>query len=454
MSADQPAPPPPLPPPPPPADGPHHHYRMEIAVTRRGEATVTSAAVPGPPPAFRDDNANLEHITDGRWKELHRRFVDHQRRTGTLPDPSADADQHELDAWYLRTVQEYAKNRGHKKSSFTKYHSRVLEEEAGFVFGNNNSTSNNNSKGRVAAAAAEDDAAEEEKEEAKTAQEAVEEKVEEQESDKKGKQGGASPRIRIKIPKKADVAAPDSGVGGETGSNSHTPKDSTPKVSDPMDADCDDEGLHHNKEHVAHDKRSIGLIECLEGPIETGEGGTNDDDTPIEIEGNDEEQEASYPATEEAPDLLPAFADEDNLPVDGITLTPAQRRGLEQSPPDPAAVALLVRRFTNLLTQQGNDGDATSAVALNEAAVLLGVPRHRLVEIVEILEGIGLVERTEVGEEEGEGRRSVQWLGAEGMREQMGEESEGSDSRRAGKRKWEDAHALREEIGKLYQEER
>ena len=38
--------------------------------------------------------------------------------------------------------------------------------------------------------------------------------------------------------------------------------------------------------------------------------------------------------------------------------------------------------------------------------------------------------------------------------EEMGEESEGSDSRRAGKRKWEDAHALREEIGKLYQEER
>ena len=93
-------------------------------------------------------------------------------------------------------------------------------------------------------------------------------------------------------------------------------------------------------------------------------------------------------------------------------------------------------------------------MALNEAAVLLGVPRHRLVEIVEILEGIGLVERTEGGEEEGEGRRSVQWLGAEGMREEMGEESEGSDSRRAGKRKWEDAHALREEIGKLYQEER
>ena len=441
MSADQPPPPPP--PPPPPADGPHRHYRMEIAVTRRGEATVTSAAVPGPPPAFRDDNPNLEHIADGRWRELHRRFVDHQRRAGTLPDPSADADQQEPLAWYLRTVQEYAKNRGHKKSSLTKHHSRVLEEEAGFVFGNNSTTSNNNFKGRVAAAA-EDDAAEEEKEEAKTAQEAVEEKAEEHESDKKGKQGGASPRIRIKIPKVAAGAAPGSGVGGGIGS--HASKDSTPKVSDPMDADCNDEGLHHNKEHVAHVKRSTGSIERLEGPIETGEGGTNDDDTPMEMEVNDEEQEAL--------DLLPAFADEDNLPVDGITLTPAQRRGLEQSPPDPAAVALLVRRFTNLLTKQGNDSDASSAVALNEAAVLMGVPRHRLVEIVEILEGIGLVERTEGREEEGEGRRSVQWLGAEGMREQMGEESEGSNSRRAGKRKWEDAHALREEIGKLYQEER
>ena len=37
-------------------------------------------------------------------------------------------------------------------------------------------------------------------------------------------------------------------------------------------------GLHHNKEHVAHVKRSIGLIERLEGPIETGEGGANDID--------------------------------------------------------------------------------------------------------------------------------------------------------------------------------
>ena len=94
-------------------------------------------------------------------------------------------------------------------------------------------------------------------------------------------------------------------------------------------------------------------------------------------------------------------------------------------------------------------GDATPAVALDEAAGLLGVPKHRLVDIVEMLEGIGLVERTEEGEEGEVG--SAQWLGAEGMREQTGEESEG---RSAKERKVEDAGALREEIGKLYQEER
>ena len=42
-------------------------------------------------------------------------------------------------------------------------------------------------------------------------------------------------------------------------------------------------GLHHNKEHVAHVKRSIGLIERLEGPIETGEGGANDIDDERKI---------------------------------------------------------------------------------------------------------------------------------------------------------------------------
>ena len=41
---------------------------------------------------------------------------------------------------------------------------------------------------------------------------------------------------------------------------------------------AEEKGLHHNKEHVAHVKRSIGLIERLEGPIETGEGGANDFD--------------------------------------------------------------------------------------------------------------------------------------------------------------------------------
>ena len=418
MSADQPAPP--APPPPPPADGPHPHYRMEIAVTRRGEATVTSAAVPGPaPPAFRDGDPNLAHITDGRWRALLRKFVDHQRRTGALPDPSADADQQELLAWYLRTVQEYAKNRGHKKSSLTKHHSRVLEEEAGFVFGNN-SNNNTNNKGRSFAVAAED----EEEKETKTTQEAGKEKVEAQESDKKGKQGGASPRIRIKIPKvAAGGAAPDSGVVGG-GIGSHTPKDSTPKEE-------------HTPKDVSTPKVS---------------------DTPMDVDDDDDddEQEASYPtAAEAAPDNPPpAFADDDNLPVDGVTLTPAQRRSLEQTPPDPSAVALLVRRFTSLLTQQGHQsdtdgGDATPAVALDEAAGLLGVPKHRLVDIVEMLEGIGLVERTEEGEEGEVG--SAQWLGAEGMREQTGEESEG---RSAKERKVEDAGALREEIGKLYQEER
>jgi hypothetical protein len=44
---------------------------------------------------------------------------------------------------------------------------------------------------------------------------------------------------------------------------------------------AEDKGLHHNKEHVAHVKRSIGLIERLEGPIETGEGRASDIDDEI-----------------------------------------------------------------------------------------------------------------------------------------------------------------------------
>ena len=43
-------------------------------------------------------------------------------------------------------------------------------------------------------------------------------------------------------------------------------------------------GLHHNKEHVAHVKRSTGSIERLEGPIETGEGGANDIDDERKIQ--------------------------------------------------------------------------------------------------------------------------------------------------------------------------
>ena len=73
-----------------------------------------------------------------------------------------------------------------------------------------------------------------------------------------------------------------------------------------------------------------------------------------------------------------------------------------------------------------------------------------MMEIVEILEGIGLIELTN-GEEGG----SVEWRGSEGMLGQTDEEDEGSEgSTAAKKRKREDADTLREEIGKLYHEER
>ena len=213
--------------------------------------------------------------------------------------------------------------------------------------------------------------------------------------------GGSSPRIRIKIPKVGAASGMGSnnsggGLGSNTSSRRSTPKGLTPKGSTPKIAD-----------------------------------------TPMDVD-----DEASFPSV--APESLVA----DDLPIAGITMTPAQCRALEESPPDAATMAVLVRRFAKLLARQQYEHN--SAVNLDHAVALLGVPKNRLMEIVEILEGTGLIKFMN-GEEGG----SVEWLGAEGMLEQTdqdGEESEGGAA--AKKRKREDADTLREEIGKLYHEER
>jgi hypothetical protein len=122
----------------------------------------------------------------------------------------------------------------------------------------------------------------------------------------------------------------------------------------------------------------------------------------------------------------------DDLPVAGLTMTPAQRMSLEQSPPDAATMAILVQRLTKDLCE------SNSAVDLDHAAILFGVPKDRIIEIVEVLDGIGLVKFTDVGE-----AGFVEWVGAKGMQEQIGTKE----------RKGEDVDALREEIDKLYREE-
>ena len=153
-------------------------------------------------------------------------------------------------------------------------------------------------------------------------------------------------------------------------------------------------------------------------------------DTPMDVD-----DEASFP---------------NDLPIAGITMTPAQRKSLEETPPDATTMAILVRRFAKILARQQYECNA--AVDLDHVMTLLGAPKNRMMELVEILEGIGLVELTN-----GEEGSSVIWLGSEGMlmeTDEEGEGSEGSSTAAAQKTKREDADTLREEIGKLYHEER
>ena len=213
--------------------------------------------------------------------------------------------------------------------------------------------------------------------------------------------GGSSPRIRIKIPKVGAASGMGSsnsggGRGSNTSSRRSTPKGLTPKGSTPKVLD-----------------------------------------TPMDID-----DDASFPSSV-APEALIA----DDLPITGVTMTTAQRRALEEIPTDAATMAILVRRFAKLLARQQYERNA--AINLDHATTLLGAPKNRMMEIVEILKGIGLIEFTN-GEEGG----SVEWRGSEGMLGQTNEEDEGSEGSVEKKRKREDADTLREEIGKLYHEER
>ena len=375
------APPPPPPPPTTAGDGPQSqsqsqtHFKMEIVINRKGEAEVKTTPISGSAPSANfQDNPNLEHVTDDRWKQLFREFVDQQRRTGTLPD---DETQHELHLWYLHTAKEYGNNRSHRKSTLSKYQVLLLEEEAGFAFP------------RSAPAAASANQVQEGKAEAGT------------KSSSTG--GGSSPRIRIKIPKVGAASGMGSsnsggGLGSNTSSRRSTPKGLTQKGSTPKITD-----------------------------------------TPMDVD-----EDGSFPSTcSVAPESLIA----DGLPIAGVTMTPGQCRALEETPTDAATMAILVRRFAKLLARQQYERNAV--INLDHAMTLLGAPKNRMMEVVEILEGIGLIELTN-----GEEGSSVEWRGSEGMLGQTDEEDEGSEGGIAKKRKREGADTLREDIGKLYHEER
>lgn len=339
---------------------------MEIVINRKGEAEVKTAPLSGTAPSMTlQNNSNLEHVTDDKWKQLLQHFVDRQRRTGTLPDDKA---QHELHLWYLHAVKEYGNSRSHRKSTFSKYQVMLLEEEAGFTFP------------RFSAASA--NQVQEGKTEAGTKFSGG--------AGAGSTGGGSSPRIRIKIPKVGAASGMGSnisggGLGSNTSSRRSTPKGLTPNASTPKITD-----------------------------------------TPMDVDDD------------------VSFSD---LPIAGITMTPAQRRALEETPTDAATMAILVRRFTKLLARQQHERNAV--VNLDHVVTLLGAPKNRMMEIVEILEGIGLIELTN-GEEGG----SVEWRGSEGMLGQTDEEDKGSEGGVAKKRKREDADTLREEISKLYHEER
>lgn len=213
--------------------------------------------------------------------------------------------------------------------------------------------------------------------------------------------GGNSPRIRIKIPKVGAASGMGSsssggGLGSNTSSRRSTPKGQTPNASTPKITD-----------------------------------------TPMDFD-----DDASFPSS-----VAPKSFIADDLPIAGVTMTPAQRRALEETPTDAATMAILVRRFTKLLARQQYERNA--AVNLDQIMAVLGSPENRMMEIVAILDGIGLIELTN-GEEGG----SVEWRGSEGMPEQTDEEGEEIKDSAAKKRKWEDPDTLREEIGKLYHEER
>ena len=58
-------------------------------------------------------------------------------------------------------------------------------------------------------------------------------------------------------------------------------------------------------------------------------------------------------------------------------MTPAQRKALEENPPDATTMAILVRRFAKILARQQHERNA--AVNLDHVMTLLGAPKNRMI---------------------------------------------------------------------------
>lgn len=124
-----------------------------------------------------------------------------------------------------------------------------------------------------------------------------------------------------------------------------------------------------------------------------------------------------------------------------------------------SSLGLLSRRFASMI-----QSSISGAIDLNDAAVKLGVQKRRIYDITNVLEGIGLIEKRS--------KNMIAWKGRDAARREMEEAdwsdlSDDDDEKKEGgerersrgtKRKFRENHAtvhkLKEEIGRLYEEER
>eukprot|EP00123_Amoebidium_parasiticum_P014679 comp22597_c0_seq1/m.34634 comp22597_c0_seq1/g.34634 ORF comp22597_c0_seq1/g.34634 comp22597_c0_seq1/m.34634 type:complete len:343 (-) comp22597_c0_seq1:313-1341(-) len=130
--------------------------------------------------------------------------------------------------------------------------------------------------------------------------------------------------------------------------------------------------------------------------------------------------------------LLEDYDDEDT--ANGYDSPPPKKSkgGLQDSPPDgkgtrfDTSLGLLTKKFTTLL-REVPDG----ILDLNKAAETLGVPKRRIYDITNVLEGIGLIEK--------KSKNNIQWkgVGPGGAGDELGSQLE----------------ALRREIEELGKEE-